>query len=186
MIEWRLLGCWSWRFTEFKTKHRRPETIRVDDADKLFDDYWTFKSKRSLVIEWVGRDRCRQPRCHHFGWQGTTTSSKLFSWINWLITKYWSPTANWCSIWWAPIPWSKRSICVSWCAAKLIIKSGSRFGNPAASQRQSRGSKMYKSIKLALGWAWPFELIGKCWIDFTVKRTCGNRYKNSIVHKMTP
>ena len=49
MIEWRLLGCWSWQFTEFKTKHRRPETIRVDDADKLdadkldadklFDDY---------------------------------------------------------------------------------------------------------------------------------------------------
>jgi hypothetical protein len=51
MIEWRLFGCWSWQFTEFKTKHRRPETIRVDDADKLFDDYWTFKSKRSLVIK---------------------------------------------------------------------------------------------------------------------------------------
>ena len=154
MIEWRLLGCWSWQFTEFKTKHRRPETIRVDDADKLFDDYWTFKSKRSLVIKWAGRDRCCQPRCHHFGCQGATTSSKPFYWINWLTTKYWSPTANWCSIWWAPTLWSKRSICVSWCAARLNVKSGSRFGNPAASQRQSRGSKMYKSIKLALGWAW--------------------------------
>lgn len=75
-------------------------------------------------------------------------------WINWLITRYWLPTANWCSIWWAPTLWSSRSIRVSWCAARLNVKSGSRFGNPAASQRQSRGSKIYKSIKQALGWAW--------------------------------